>query len=70
MIIEPVTKEIDDERISDFERKTFLSLAEFRAAHCSSCPDKGCNGLYFSAIAGNICDSSELENNEMAILTE
>lgn len=69
-IVEPVTAEIDKERIRNIEKRTFLSLDEFRAAHCSSCVDEGCAGSYFMALAGDVCnmcaeddDDDELSND-------
>jgi len=59
---EDVTKELDSRRIRDIEKGTFLSLADFRAAHCSSCADEGCSGYYFKAVADvscGICEDNE-----------
>jgi hypothetical protein len=58
-IISDVTKELDEERIRAIERYSFLSLDDFKAAHCSSCPEEGCSGYYFNAIAGSVCDENE-----------
>ena len=55
-IIDEVTKELDAMRIAEIESKTILSLDEFKEAHCSGCASEGCGGIYFSAIAGDICD--------------
>lgn len=58
-IISDVTKELDEERIRAIERYSFLSLDDFKAAHCSSCPEEGCSGYYFNAIAGSVCNENE-----------
>ncbi len=58
-IISDVTKELDEERIRAIERYSFLSLDDFKAAHCSSCPEEGCSGYYFNAIAGCVCNENE-----------
>jgi len=57
-----VTQELDNERIQDIEKKTFLSLGKFRAAHCSSCPDdtETCDGGYFRGIAPEICENCDV----------
>lgn len=56
-VISNVTKELDDQRIYDIEKKTLLSLREFAAAHCLACPkvDGNCRGGYFSAVAQEVC---------------
>ena len=56
-----VTKELDDQRIKDIEQKTLLSLREFAAAHCLTCPrmDGLCKGGYFAALAGEVCEHCE-----------
>jgi len=55
-ILGNVTKELDDKRIKDIEEKTLLSLREFAAAHCLTCPRvDGCKGGYFSAVAQEVC---------------
>jgi hypothetical protein len=52
-----VTKELDAQRIKDIEEKTLLSLREFAAAHCLTCPrEDGCKGGYFAAVADEVCD--------------
>ena len=66
-IIDDVTMELDEERIKIIEKSSILALDEFKAAHCSSCPTEGCNGFYFNAIAGNVCDDEGcdvLDNGE------
>eukprot|EP00980_Cylindrotheca_fusiformis_P012341 scaffold3031_cov102-Cylindrotheca_fusiformis.AAC.1 len=65
-VVHKVSKELDMERIRQFELKTVLKFSEFRRAHCSGIPDmttlsgsptttssKG--GSYFNAIAPDIC---------------
>ena len=52
---EDVTRELDSRRIRDIEKGTGLSLADFTAAHCSSCTDEGCYGYYFKAVGENDC---------------
>ena len=56
-ILGNVTKELDDRRIKDIEEKTLLSLREFAAAHCLTCPreEGNCKGGYFSAVAQEVC---------------
>jgi len=66
-IIEPVTRDLDLQRIRDIETKTLLRVDEFRKAHSSACadddsiatmgPDKRCRKCcgYFSALAPEIC---------------
>lgn len=56
-IRENVTTEMDDRRIKDIEEKTLLSLREFAAAHCLTCPreEGNCKGGYFSAVAREVC---------------
>ena len=54
--VTPVTAELDQERIRTIEGRTFLSLEDFRSAHCSSCMDEGCAGNYFMAVAGDVCN--------------
>lgn len=64
IIIDNVTKELGEERIKEIENYSFLSVDEFKAAHCSSCPVdgcNGCNGYYFTAIATNVCDEDECD---------
>jgi len=58
-VLEDVTKELDAQRIRDIEKRTFLSLDDFRAAHCSFCPDDGCYGYYFKAVAEGTCGLCE-----------
>ena len=58
-IINDVTKELDEQRIKEIEKFSFLSIDEFKAAHCSSCPSDDCTGYYFNAIAGAICEDEE-----------
>lgn len=53
--VNDVTRELDDQRIRDIEKGTYLSMADFRAAHCSSCADKGCHGYYFKAVGESSC---------------
>lgn len=49
--------DLDIKRIQDIEEKSFLSLQTFLAAHCSACPNTNdqCDGLYFSAVAREVC---------------
>lgn len=56
-VLANVTKELDEQRIKDIEKKTLLSLREFAAAHCLTCPrvDGNCRGGYFSAVAQEVC---------------
>jgi hypothetical protein len=56
-IVNNVTREVDDQRVKDIEQKTLLSLREFAAAHCLTCPrmDGKCKGGYFAAVAGEVC---------------
>lgn len=56
IIDDDMTKELDDQRIRDIEKSARLSMADFTAAHCSSCPDEGCNGYYFKAVNEEGCD--------------
>lgn len=58
-IIDDVTKELDEERIKEIEKYSFLSLDEFKASHCSSCASECCNGYYFNALAGSVCNEDE-----------
>lgn len=58
-----VTKELDSRRIRDIENQPVLSLADFRAAHCSSCAHEGCYGYYFKAVGENSCTLCE-ENDD------
>jgi len=64
-IIDEVTKELDEKRIQEIEKFSFLSLDEFKSAHCSSCASEGCNGYYFHAIAGEVCAEDECTIDEM-----
>lgn len=64
-IITNVTKELDDARIKDLERKTLLQIQQFAAAHCAGCPSVDeeesddeiatCNGFFFKALAYEVC---------------
>ena len=65
-IIGPVTKELDNQRIKDIEEKTVLSLTEFKAAHCSSCAEKGCRGSYFQTVANDVCDMCIVDDEDIA----
>ena len=58
-IIDDVTRELDEQRIKEIEKFSFLSIDEFKAAHCSSCPGDDCTGYYFNAIAGGVCEDEE-----------
>jgi hypothetical protein len=72
-IVDEVTRELDEERIKTIEKSTFLSVGEFKSAHCSSCPGEGCNGYYFNAIAKNICDlytATAITNTETTSITQ
>lgn len=68
-IINEVTKELDEERIKNIEQYSFLTLEDFKSAHCSSCPADGCNGYYFNAIAGGVCfsENDEIDDNNHEI---
>jgi len=61
LIIENVTKELDDARIQQIESSSSLSLDEFKASHCISCSAEACNGYYFAAIANNLCNEEECD---------
>ena len=50
-----VTRDLDSRRIRDIEKGKFWGLADFRAAHCSSCADEGCYGYYFRAVGESGC---------------
>ena len=58
-IIDDVTKELDEQRIKEIEKFSFLSIDEFKAAHCSSCPGDDCTGYYFNAVARGVCEEEE-----------
>ena len=59
--LEVVTKALDEERIEEIEKYSFLSVDEFKSSHCSSCPVDGCNGYYFTAIAKNVWNEDECD---------
>jgi len=67
-IVEDTRRELDIKRIRDIEKTSFMSLSDFRAAHCSSCAKDGCYGYYFQAVAQIMCnmceDDEEDETNE------
>lgn len=65
MIVDDITRQLDEKRIDDIQKAKYLSLEEFRASHCSSCPDDGCYGYYFKAVAGSVCNLCHDEENEM-----
>mmetsp|Transcript_14819 Transcript_14819/g.21897 ORF Transcript_14819/g.21897 Transcript_14819/m.21897 type:complete len:504 (-) Transcript_14819:201-1712(-) len=50
-------KDLDRMRIQEIEKKTLLSVKEFLAGHCSTCPDpeNNCDGGYFHAISDEVC---------------
>ena len=61
IIMGSVTKELDDQLIRDIEQKTLLSLRDFAAAHCLTCPRMAgrFKGGYFAAVAGEVCECCE-----------
>ncbi len=69
-IVDEVTKELDERRIQEIEKYSFLSLDEFKSAHCSSCASEGCNGYYFHAIAGEVCSEDECTIDGMEVEAE
>lgn len=55
-IVEDVNKELDQDRMKEIEQKTELTWEAFNPAHCSGCLDDTCGGVYFSSVAGDICN--------------
>lgn len=69
-IVDDVTKELDEKRIKAIEKYSFLSINDFKAAHCSSCAAEGCNGYYFNAIAKSVCNEDECSIDDAETQTE
>ncbi len=66
-IVEEITKELDEQRIKEIEKFSFLSIDEFKAAHCSSCPGDDCQGFYFNAVAAGVCEEEECATPEQEL---
>ena len=57
-----VTQELDSQRLGDIENQSVIDLADFRAAHCTSCAGEGCYGYYFKAVAEGNCALCEKDD--------
>lgn len=58
-----VTQELDSQRLGDIGNQSVIDLADFRAAHCTSCAGEGCYGYYFKAVAEENCALCEEDDD-------